>query len=156
MMVLASNACAAFVCLTFLLASHHPMGLLPLPIHIIRSNDPCNAFINAATCNLKPSCVWCSYGATSWSTPNQGEWRGCGCGCTAAKRSLLSHAVGLPRPPTQRISTHRPALLQAGAPPSGTRAMTTALTARPAPPTPPAAPCRAAPAPTASLAMPAA
>ena len=42
------------------------------------SADPCNAFISAATCNLKTNCVWRAYGATSWSTPSQGKggWGG--------------------------------------------------------------------------------
>ncbi|PRW57206.1 receptor for egg jelly precursor [Chlorella sorokiniana] len=50
----------------------------------LSSNDPCNDYINAATCNLEPSCVWRSYGATPWSTPSQG-W------CASLKDSCFDH-----------------------------------------------------------------
>lgn len=50
----------------------------------LTSTDPCNDFINAATCNLKTNCVWRSYGATSWSTPSQG-W------CASLKDSCFDH-----------------------------------------------------------------
>lgn len=84
--------------LHFFTSSRQPNAAAPLPSPPSHSDDPCNAFINAATCNTKPSCVWRSYGTTSWSMPSQGGWHGWSVGAESRgqDRGALDMCRGLP------------------------------------------------------------